>query len=70
MRKVRRGPAGPDQGSRFDVEQLVKDVMGVYDAYSAEKLEDMWQYKEYVMRKVAHDGGNDYDRHRKRARSG
>ena len=66
MRKVRRGPAGPNESSRFDIEQLVCDVKSAYDAYSADSLEEMWQYKEYVMSQVAQDGGNEYERHRKR----
>ena len=56
VRKIRRGPAGPDESSRFDVEQLVRDVKSAYDAYSAESLEDMWQY---IMSQVARDGGNE-----------
>ena len=53
---------------RFDVEQLVRDVKSVYDGYSADSLEEMWQYKEYVMARVAQDGGNEYERHRKHVR--
>ena len=68
VRKIRRGPAGPDESSRFDVEQLVRDVKSVYDGYSADSLEEMWQYKEYVMARVAQDGGNEYERHRKHVR--
>ena len=63
---MRRGP-GPGQRGKFDVEQLVKDVKRVYDGYSAEKLEEVWQYKEHVMSEFAHDGSNTYERHRKRA---
>ena len=55
---------------KFDVEQLVKDVLAAYGAYDAKKLEEMWKYKGYVMSVVARDGGNTYDPHRKRARSG
>ena len=53
--------------SPFDVEQLVKDVMGEYDAYPSEKLEEMWEYKRWVTGVctpvVACDGSNTYDRH-------
>ena len=66
VRKLRREPGS----GKFDVEQLVKDVLAAYGAYDAEKLEEMWKYKGYVMSAVARDGGNTYDRHRKRARSG
>jgi hypothetical protein len=39
--KKRRGPRGPGDGSRFDVEQLVRDVQSEFKSYSAEKLEEM-----------------------------
>ena len=67
VRKLRRKPGS---GSKFDVDQLVKDVMRAYNDYGADKLEDMWKYKQFVMSQVARDGSNDYERHRKRARSG
>ena len=37
----------------------MKDVKSVHAAYSAEKLEEMWQYEEYVMSEAARDGGNE-----------
>ena len=67
VRKLRREPGS---GSKFDIDQLVKDVMHAYKDYSADKLEDMWKYKQYGMSEIARDGSNDYERHRKRARLG
>ena len=60
VRKMRRG-----EGNEFDKEKLVADVLKAHAEYSSEKLEAMWEYKEYVMEAVAAcGGGNDYPRHR------
>ena len=57
VRKMRRV-----EGNAFDKEKLVADVLKAYAEYSSEKLEAMWEYKEYVMEAVARvrrGGGND-----------
>ena len=64
IKKGRRGPH-PD---RYNVEKLVADVLREWAEYSSEKLEEMWQYKQWVMGEAARlDGVNTYERHRKRA---
>ena len=37
-----RGP------KRFDIDQLVEDVMQAFEDYPPEQLEKMWQHKSYV----------------------
>ena len=63
VQKVRRG-----QGNEYDKEKLVDDVLKAVAEYPTEKLERMWEYKEYVMEAVQATqptpGGNDYPRHR------
>ena len=60
VRKHRRG-----SGNRYDKEQLVADVQRMAAEYPSEKLDAMWEYKNYVMQAVvACNGGNDYERHR------
>ena len=66
VRKRRRGMDGA-----FDKEQLARDVVAEFQSYPTEKLERMWEYKSYVMEQVSlvpeSDGGNGYERHRKRS---
>ena len=46
-------PSIPMKGKkRFDIDQLVKDVMEAFEDYPPEQLEKMWQHKSYVMRAV------------------
>ena len=56
-----RGP------KKFDIDQLVKDVMQAFQDYPAEELERMWQHKTYVMGAVLDTkpkkGGSNYPRH-------
>ena len=58
--RKRRRPNGSDEDgelwSKFDVEKLVGDVLSEYDAYPSEKLEDMWAYKQDIMKIVSRDG--------------
>ena len=65
VRKRRRGTMrGP---KRFDIDQLVTDVMEAFQDYSSDQLEKMWQHKSYVMRAVLTTkpkvGGSNYPRH-------
>ena len=52
---------------RFDIEQLVTDVVEAFHEYPRETLEQMWQHKSYVMRAVltTHPkvGGSNYPKH-------
>ena len=56
-----RGP------KRFDIDQLVEDVMQAFEDYPPEQLEKMWQHKSYVMRAVLKTqpkaGGSNYPKH-------
>ena len=56
-----RGP------KRFDIDQLVTDVMLAFEEYPPEQLEAMWQHKTYVMSAVQTTkpkaGGRKYPRH-------
>ena len=62
VRKARRLSS-----QKFDVERLCQDVLASFEDYPGEKLEEMWEYKRWVMSQiVACDGGNDYKRHRAR----
>ena len=65
VRKRRRGVMrGP---KRFDIDQLVEDVMQAFEDYPPEQLEKMWQHKSYVMQAVLETkpkkGGSNYPRH-------
>ena len=62
---LKGGQRQSSESSRFDVEQLVRDVKSQYDAYPAETLSEMWDYKQHIMKVVARDGSNTYDRHRR-----
>ena len=52
---------------RFDIDQLVADVLEAFEEYPAKQLEKMWQHKSYVMRAVQttkpKKGGSNYPRH-------
>ena len=52
---------------RFDIDQLVEDVMQAFADYPPEQLEAMWQHKSYVMGAVLETkpkkGGSNYPRH-------
>ena len=52
VRKVRRSPAAEGEISRFDVEQLVRDVTKVAMSHPAEQLTNMWDFKSDIMEKV------------------
>jgi hypothetical protein len=60
-REMMRGPR------RFDIDQLVEDVMQAFEDYPPEQLEKMWQHKSYVMKAVLTTtpkaGGNNYPPH-------
>ena len=63
--------AAPHDGARlhkkFDIDQLVEDVMQAFEDYPADELEKMWQHKSYVMGAVLETkpkkGGSNYPRH-------
>ena len=60
VRKLRR-----TEGNEWDKEKLARDVHRAVKDYPAEKLEEMWDYKSYVMQAILDcGGGNDYPRHR------
>ena len=60
-RSTMRGP------KRFDIDQLVTDVMEAFEEYPPEQLEKMWQHKSYVTGAVLTTqpkaGGSNYPRH-------
>ncbi len=60
-RTTMRGP------KRFDIDQLVEDVMQAFAEYPPEQLEKMWLHKSYVMGAVLttkpKKGGSNYPRH-------
>ena len=65
VRKRRRATMrGP---KKFDIDQLVADVMEAFEEYPPEQLEKMWQHKSYVMRAVLETkpkvGGSNYPKH-------
>lgn len=65
-RSTMRGP------KRFDIDQLVKDVMEAFENYPPEQLEQMWEHKSYVMKAVLTTkpkaGGSNYPRHNPKKR--
>ena len=60
-RYLMRGP------KRFDIDQLVEDVMQAFEDCPPEQLEKMWCHKSYVMGAVLKTepkpGGSNYPRH-------
>ncbi len=51
--------------TQFDLDQLSKDVMEAFAAYSPDTLDGMWAYKSEVMQKIVEaEGGNWYDKRR------
>lgn len=55
--------------SSHEIQAFGSNARSALAHLQSEKLEEMWQYKEYVMEQAAHDGSNEYERHRKRARA-
>ena len=51
----------------FNLHKLVEDVVAAYWDYDSATLDEMWEYKSYVMTQIAKDGGNMYPRHRRDA---